>query len=302
MAESLENLRWSVERRLEFIDFRLFWEGQIRRGDLVKLFNISMPQATADLNRYQEATCDNLIYDLRRSSYIPAENFTPVFYKPDARDYLTELRLIADGVSTEETSRLGSIPPFAVVPLVRRRASEAKLRKVLRGIQFSRALYIRYQSMARDDALWRWITPHALVFDGFRWHVRSWCHRNNEFRDFVLARMLEVDKEKGHSIDVEGDREWHEPVVLRIGPNSKLSKAAQKAIELDFGMKEGVIELQCRVCLSWYVERHLGLDLDPAVVDANRQQIVLLNRKEVERKRLKVKKAAAQAAVSVATA
>lgn len=301
MTESTKDLRWSVEQRLEFIEFRLYWEGQIRRGDLQQRFDISTPQATTDLNRYQKIAPGNLIYDMRRSTYVPTDHFKPVMYEPDARDYLAELRLIADNVVTPEIRRLGFVPPFDVVPLVRRRASEARLRKVLRAIRVGRAVYIRYQSISRDEPMWRWITPHAMVFDGFRWHARSWCHRRKAFRDFVLARMLEVDKDKDHEIDVEADREWHEYVSLEIGPNPKLSKAAQKAIELDYGMKDGTIDVSCRVCLSWYVERHLGLDLDPEKIDPNRQQIVLRNLKEIEQKREATKKAAANAAAALAS-
>lgn len=31
MAESLPVLKWGVERRLEFIEFRLFWEGGVNQ-------------------------------------------------------------------------------------------------------------------------------------------------------------------------------------------------------------------------------------------------------------------------------
>ncbi len=47
-------------------------------------------------------------------------------------------------------------------------------------------------------------------------------------------------------------------------------------------MVGGVVEVRTRVCLSSYLERHLGLDLDPSQVAPERQQIVLVNRDEVE--------------------
>ena len=45
--------RWGQERRLEFIDFRLYWEGRINRSDLIDFFGISVPQASLDLAKYQ---------------------------------------------------------------------------------------------------------------------------------------------------------------------------------------------------------------------------------------------------------
>ena len=45
-------LRWGVEQRLEFIEFRLFWEGHVNRSDLMDQFGVSVNQASTDLNRY----------------------------------------------------------------------------------------------------------------------------------------------------------------------------------------------------------------------------------------------------------
>lgn len=296
--EHTPDLRWSVEQRLEFIEFRLFWEDSINRSDLVDHFNISVPQASADLGLYQKIAAGNVKYDSNRKTYVPTRGFKPLYLAPSTRDYLSQLRLIADGVSSPKETWCGWLPPFDVVPLVRRRASITKLRKVLQAIRSRRALYIHYQSMGRPEPLWRWITPHALGFDGFRWHVRARCHRNDDFRDFVLARMLTVDKFREDRINPEQDREWQETLVLKIGPNPKLSPGARQAIELDYGMKNGVLELACRVCLSFYMESHLGLDLDTFgkfKVPAKRQQIVLLNRAEVEDARAAAKAATGNA-------
>ena len=46
------SVRWGIERRLEFIEFRLFWDGHVNRSDLMAAFGISINQASADLNRY----------------------------------------------------------------------------------------------------------------------------------------------------------------------------------------------------------------------------------------------------------
>ncbi|MES2390903.1 MAG: hypothetical protein V4555_04635, partial [Acidobacteriota bacterium] len=46
--EQLLPARWGQERRLEFIEFRLQWEGRVNRSDLVNYFSISVPQASLD--------------------------------------------------------------------------------------------------------------------------------------------------------------------------------------------------------------------------------------------------------------
>ena len=53
MARQAKKSRWSVGQRLEFIDFRLFWEGHVNRGDLVSFFGVSVPQASSDLGADQ---------------------------------------------------------------------------------------------------------------------------------------------------------------------------------------------------------------------------------------------------------
>ncbi len=45
------DLRWGVERRLEFIEFRLFWEEHVNRGDLMDAFGVSVNQASTGMSR-----------------------------------------------------------------------------------------------------------------------------------------------------------------------------------------------------------------------------------------------------------
>ena len=35
----------------------------------------------------------------------------------------------------------------------------------------------------------RLIAPHTLVYTGMRWHVRAYCEKNGQYRDFVLSRL-----------------------------------------------------------------------------------------------------------------
>ena len=112
MAESgpTGKMRWSIERRLEFIDFRLFWEKKVNRSDLVDFFGISVPQASADLGRYQEIASQNLVYDKRAKSYLATPEFEPALLELDAQRYLAQLRLQADGILSKKESWLGWVP------------------------------------------------------------------------------------------------------------------------------------------------------------------------------------------------
>lgn len=290
LAVSGDKMRWNIERRLEFIEFRLYWDGKVNRSDLVEFFGISVPQASADIARYQEIAPQNLTYDTKVKSYLAASQFKLAFLKTDAQRYLAQLRSIVDGILPREETWLGWMPTYEAVPSIARRVDPEKLRRILEVIRTRSAVRVEYQSLSRPDPLWRWLTPHALAFDGFRWHVRAWCHTRQNFQDFVFARMLAVGESRPDEIDASRDIGWQRFVTLRIGPHPGLTEAACKAIELDYGMQDGVLAVPTRVCLSFYLERRLGLDVGPDVARPERQQIVLLNRDEVLEERRQVEK------------
>ena len=98
MGAKSANLRWGVERRIEFIEFRLFWDGRVNRGDLTSAFGVSVNQASTDLNRYIGMAPNNMVYDKSARTYIRGSKFAPLFLKPDASRYLSELRSVADGI------------------------------------------------------------------------------------------------------------------------------------------------------------------------------------------------------------
>ena len=280
-----ELLRWSVAQRLAFIDLRLYWEGAINRSDLVDQFSISVPQASADLARYLALAPDNLTYDQQARQYSATPGFTPKFGDPDARKYLTQLLMVADQGLDQRTSWLGSIPSHDVLPRVRRRLDAATLRRVVDAIHHKKGLSIQYQSMNYDEPAGRWVDPHALVFDGYRWHMRVWCHKRSRFADFVLARVLQISDDRPRTSDPTLDREWNEIVIMKIAPLPSLSLAQRRAIERDYGMEDGRMEVKMRLCLTYYFERHFNLDIDPQPLEPGRIQLIWTNREEIEQLR-----------------
>ena len=71
------DIRWGVEQRLEFIEFRLFWEGHVNRSDLMDHFGVSVNQASSDLNRYIAYAPDNMVYDKSARTYVLGAQFEP---------------------------------------------------------------------------------------------------------------------------------------------------------------------------------------------------------------------------------
>lgn len=275
-------LRWGVERRLEFIEFRLFWEGRINRADLTGFFGISQIQASTDMARYDEVAPGNAAYDRSVKCFVRGSTFTPRIFKPDAARYLNQLRSIVDGVLGPAETWLAQIPAFDAVPIPRREVDASKLLGLLDAIHSKSAVNVRYQSMSRPEPKWRWITPHALGFDGFRWHVRAYCHLDKVFKDFLISRILGIKQAKPDGVDPAADRAWQTITTLRLAPHPALTDGQKRVVELDYGMVNGELAITTRVAFIYYLMKRLGLDIDPDIRRPQDQHIILLNKPEID--------------------
>ncbi|MYG01667.1 MAG: WYL domain-containing protein, partial [Acidobacteriia bacterium] len=240
------NLRWGVEKRLEFIEFRLYFEGRMNRGDLMKIFGVSVNQASTDLNRYLKLAPENMVYDKSARSYLRSDSFMPLFLKLDASTYLNQLRALSDGIVTKPESWAMEYPVFDAAPAPTRVVDPTILQTVLETLREELALEIRYQSLSAPMPEWRWIAPHAIGFDGFRWHIRAFCDRDRLYKDFLLARVIGTRGTRRPDNDPDTDRDWHEHVALDIGPHPGLSASQKEVIALDYGMEDGRVTLRVR--------------------------------------------------------
>ncbi|MBK5568022.1 WYL domain-containing protein [Ensifer sp. SSB1] len=275
------NLRWGVERRLEFIEFRLFWEGRVNRSDLMGAFGVSLNQASTDLNRYIGFAPDNMAYDKRARMYVRGHEFKPQFLEPDASRYLAQLRSMADGILSREDSWIADLPPYASAATPVRGVNPVMLRSVVGAIRGAEAIEVKYQSLSVPEPRWRWIAPHAIAFDGFRWHTRAFCLTDDRFKDFLLSRILDIRGSRESGVLSGADRDWNSEITLEVGPHPALSETQAKVIALDYGMLGGKAKIKIRRALLNYALRRLGLDTDPGARRPQDQQIVLLNREVV---------------------
>jgi hypothetical protein len=275
-------LRWSVERRLAFIEERLFWIGKVNRTDLVQRFGVSMSQASGDIARYLALDPPGLVYDKSAKHYVAGEDFRPVLAAPEAGRFLGELRLVDLGILALEDTSLGVVPSFDAAPVPERPIDHFVLRTLLHAIRERHALEASYQSMSRPQPLRRVIEPHALAYDGFRWHVRAFDIDTGEFRDFVIGRLSKLKADKPSGSTPADDVDWRTFVDLIIAPHPELTPAQSQAIKLDYGIRGGSTSIRVRRALLFYALRRLGLDVAPNVRPASEQHIVLLNRAEVD--------------------
>lgn len=271
--------RWGQERRIEFIDFRLHWDGTVNRGELMQFFRISPQQASADLAVYMERAPNNIEYDRRLKVYKATADFSPLSRDDDAQSYLSQLTGLAVGHLSSTASFIGWRPPHDLVRHPARPVKSDTLLRIIWAIRDGSALKILYQSMRRAGPTSRWIAPHALAHDGQRWHARAWCEESNEFRDFVLSRIQRIDAFRKSDVPSSADNGWQDFVDVMVAPRDGLTVGQRKAIELDFGMTDGQLRLRCRKALAFYLLRQMNLERADYPLSA--QPLQLLNRDDL---------------------
>lgn len=276
--------RWGQARRLAFIDLRLQYDGRINRSDIQDFFQISTPQATADLELYRQMAGSNLRYDGRQKAYVAEAGFVPQFGHTTADRYLDELYRLESGLVSRDESFVGYSPSIGVVATPSRAIDATAVATLVRAVRDSTALAVTYNSMNTETPANRVISPHAMGFDGLRWHVRAWCHTRGVFRDFAIGRLhilgtADVEASPNPSDDIG----WATTVVLVLKPHPELKAHQREAVMRDFGMKDGKREVECRKAMVFYTLRHLNLERDEVAEDPALQHVVLANRPEVNR-------------------
>jgi hypothetical protein len=262
-VEEAQNQRprpWGQDRRLEFIEFRLLWDGKINRSEVAEYFNVSIQQASLDFSRYMVLAKDNMEYDRREKVYRATKQFTPLFVAPDTQTYLNELSGLAAGTISPSFSFIGVRPPCDVVTLPVRRVRKEALLPILWAIRDGTEIDATYQSMRSPEPTRQWIAPHSLAFDGTRWHARAWSYESSRFRDFVLTRFQQIHGRRSRTVNPHDDVEWQTFFVVEIETNPNLTTSQRDSVINDFGMVDGKLSKTIRRALVSYFVRHLRID------------------------------------------
>ncbi len=284
MARDDGRINWGVERRLEFIEFRLSWEGGVRRSDIMTEFRVSEPQASKDLTLYQERAPGNAVYDKVSKRYVAGGAFRPLCLQGGPDEYLRRLRSLGEGLTDPRESWIGARPDVDVVVTPAREVSDECLRSVLGAYRAGGSIEVLYQSMSphRPDPTWRRVTPHAFGYDGFRWHARAYCHLTERFKDFLLPRILGSKDPAAAGRPGEKDILWQERFAVRIAPHPALGPQQQAIVAKDYGMVDGTATIEIRYAMLFYALKRLNLLERPEDRSARSQHIVVANRAETD--------------------
>ncbi|MBA3896045.1 MAG: WYL domain-containing protein [Sphingomonadaceae bacterium] len=277
--------RWTVLRRLEFIEFRLFWTGRVQRSDLRAVFGISAPQATNDFATYQERAPGNAVYDSTRKAYVRGERFEPTLIGASIDRYLLQVTALRRGWLRPEDTWFDTVPPVEVVALDRQRTQPAVLAGILDAIREQQQIEVEYSSMTGSPATRRLISPHAMATATERWYVRAYSAEHQDFRDYALGRIAKVKAAGQRAADPANDLEWNYTIDLILEPNPGLNDDRQRAQRLEHSMDDGTLRVPCRLSLAFYLIAEHKLDVPNGALQPVQQPLVLRNLTEVLQER-----------------
>jgi predicted DNA-binding transcriptional regulator YafY len=251
--------RWDLLLRYRLIEIIALWEGRLTTNHLCNTFGIGRQQASGDINNYiRDIAPGNLEYDRTLKGYRPTPEFTPQVTLGVVDDYL---HLMARNKELSNTFEQLS----------------------LQITNQQKRLDVDYVSIQNPSREGRIIVPHTLVYTGFRWHVRAWCEKNQEYRDFVLSRFRGIPEMMEASPNgAENDTAWNTRVTLKIKADPRLKKEQRAVVAQDYGMKRGVLKIETRAALAQYVLQALRIEVHTIHAKPEAQQIVVDNLDEVQ--------------------
>lgn len=238
--------------RLNYLEFRAYFTGQVSRSDLINRFGISEAAATRDLAIYREQVLGNLEFDTTTKIYRITPSFSLHYLKEVDAGRL--LQALAYGVGNDfgatpdplvpcELPASLQVPPADITATV----SRAIFQKAVLGIEY-------FSGSGNHGP--REIVPFSLTGTGLKWMVRAFCRRKNIFSDFVLTRIKSAEviqgSRPGESETKDNDDEWNRMLKLELVPHPSKSPQGRAMIEKEFKMADGVHVLRVRAALAGF--------------------------------------------------
>ena len=264
--------------RYRYIELIALWEGRLTTKHLCHTFQIGRQQASKDISAYNKLICpNNLLYDRSLKGYVPSANFTPKLTAGVLEEYLALVTDYYNPLNLLNSLKIQNCP-LEDIRWPARNVDPALIRSLVEAIKYNQRMEVDYVSVKQPDREGRIIAPHTMVFTGERWHVRAWCEKNRDYRDFVLSRFRGTPELLGPSKNlVEDDLEWQTEVTMNIVPNPDLTSAQQSVVAEDYGMIKGKMNITIRAQLIPYALNLLRIDINSEAENPLSNQLVLGN-------------------------
>ncbi|WP_288132661.1 WYL domain-containing protein [Microbulbifer sp.] len=268
-------------RRFWLIELIAYWEGRLTTRHLREFFGISRQLASSEIGHYRKAYPHNLLeYQRSDGAHLPAPDFQRHHISDDVAEYLSWMSgLQASLLPSQSPVYL----PHFILPHPPRNITPEVIRPLVRALRESRRVEVDYGSIGNPNREGRIIVPHTFVNTGPRWHLRAWCEKNGDYRDFVLSRFHGQPEMLGKSPHTaDGDEKWNTEITLIFEPDSRLNAEKKAVLEHDYGMTNGQLHLTTRAPLANYLLQEMRVNTKMLDGRPEAQQLVLVNFDDVQ--------------------
>ncbi|WP_250657463.1 helix-turn-helix transcriptional regulator [Alkalimarinus coralli] len=246
-------------RKKQFIEVVMQWDGELSANMLQRYFSLSRATAQKLITRYQAEYPDNAFdYNKSTKRHTPTDMFNPQLTQGTLNEYLS---FFGEGVTAGDSDMNKNSTHLELLTPPLRNINPKLVRRIIQACNQSQRLDIEYLSLSSGDIEGRIISPHTLVNDGIRWHVRAYCEKNRQYRDFVLSRFVaDPVFEEAAEYTREHDTDWNTWLTIILTPDPRLSDIKQHCIALDYMMVNRRLEIKCRAALVKYLLQRLRVD------------------------------------------
>lgn len=268
-----------VLRRYRLIELIAYWEGRVASTHLCQFFGISRQQASKDIGHYNEQRPHNLHYDAHLKGFVPQRAFERAYIGGDVAEYLGWMT----GSSAHVTPDFPAYRlPHAALQHPPRNVSPLVMRPLVQAIRRRQRVDVDYVSVTNPSRDGRVIVPHTFVNTGLRWHLRAWCEKSGDYRDFVLSRFRgEPELLDSSDRSCADDLAWNTQITLILKPDPRLNHAQQEALKHDYDMVDGELRLRTRSALAQYLLKEMQVNVKMIDGTPEAQQLVLVNLDDV---------------------
>ena len=263
---------------IELMRLLLRWEGRLNNGRLRALFGLGQIRSSEWIRAFREKYPNWTTWNNKtRSFHATADVYRDqVDVEPSLAQYLVLTGIATHAMDSQSHPIIWEAFPDISAP------SPRVFAELHEAIRIRSMVKITYRSMGDPTPHQRDIAPHSLVRAGRRWHVRAYCEQNEDFRDYVLGRIVTINKQDRSALkDEQDDIRWITHVPVRLIAHPALSRDQATVIQYEFFNNTSARVDTCRGALIDYYLQYVRAALDTTTQCPPDYQLAVENSEEV---------------------
>lgn len=276
----------SAQQRLSILELLLLWEGFLNRRRIAALLGLGDIRSSQLIQEFRDAHPRWVEWNTKSRSYhATSAAYARTTKAAKARDRAKSLAKYLNlvGLPYVAGDAVDVAPVCAAFPDLSTPEPHvfAALSQAIRSCM---AVEITYRSLKEPAPHQRIISPHHLVRAGRRWHVRAYCATHQEFRDYALGRIVDVNaaglpRERSENDDTA----WNARVPVRLIAHPDLGREQEEVIRFEYFDNTSARVVTCRGALVGYFVQDIRAAIDTSKQCPPDYQLAVSNLAEVKR-------------------